>query len=99
MDHDQCFGSNAGCLKEKISKKPFMLSPQIMFCTVPCCNNFNGGYLSDVQYTAWFLCELNQSQQFPSHYLKDLSNHQQSLLSDFKKQNFLDYIVFKNTLI
>lgn len=48
MDHGQCFGSNAGCLKEKTRKKPFMLSPQIMFCTVPCCNNFTGGYLSDV---------------------------------------------------
>lgn len=52
MDHSQCFGSNAGCVKEKTRKKPFMLSPQIMFCTVPGCNNFNGGYLSDVQYTA-----------------------------------------------
>lgn len=52
MDHGQCFGSNAGCLNEKNRKKPFMLSSQIMFCTVSCCNNFNGGYLSDVQYTA-----------------------------------------------
>lgn len=52
MDHSQCFGSNAGCVKEKTRKKPFMLSPQIMFCTVQGCNNFNGGYLSDVQYTA-----------------------------------------------
>lgn len=51
MDHGQCFGSNAGCLNDT-RKKPFMLSPQIMFCTVPCCNNFNGGYLSDIQQAA-----------------------------------------------
>lgn len=35
----------------------------------------------------------------PFALLKDLSNYQQSLLSDFENHNFLQHIIFKNTLI